>query len=38
LNAASGVGESALQRAGHTGREGLADEEGSSTNDDDPDD
>jgi hypothetical protein len=38
LNASPGVRESALQTAGHTGREGLADEEGSSTKDDDPDD
>jgi hypothetical protein len=38
LNASPGAGKLALQTAGHTGREGLANEEGSSTNDDDPDD
>jgi hypothetical protein len=38
LNALLGIGKSALQTEGNTGREGLADEEGSSTTDDDPDD
>jgi hypothetical protein len=38
LNASLGVENSALQTVGHTGREGLADEDGSLTNDDDPND
>jgi hypothetical protein len=38
LDASLGVKKPALQRAGHTSSEGLADEEASSTSDDDPDD
>lgn len=38
LDASLGVKGLALQKQGYTGGHGLADEEGSSANDDDPDD
>jgi hypothetical protein len=38
MDASLGVKGLALPKEGHTGGQGLADEEGTSTSDDDPDD